>query len=265
MEENNEFLKSLEMPNELNLPPASFQFVNLGDYGYLIAIEKFRQLHNLMATARFALSQAHQKLHKSPVLWSSGYIGQIWLRTQYLKNAVLWYNSCDDYFLQIIWFAFDFFNPHTLTKPEVYKNLLKKCRWESLKKPLIPRKSEANIELLLLKINELHSDNDLKEVRNIANSLKHHADIFIQDLDLQPDFSLTSYQGFNSEAVANTGLDIDETVLLLQKAHQKLTDFSKFLINYIDFDKPFENDEKGVIHLDRIKEKSLYKKFYIFP
>ncbi|MFC1223360.1 hypothetical protein ACFE6N_06090 [Pedobacter sp. BG31] len=180
-------MKSLAIPGELNMAPAGLEFISLGDFGYLIARDKFRQLYSLLATVRFAVCEAHKKLHKSPILWSNGYIGQMWIRSQYLKNAVLWYNSCDDYLLQIIWFAFDFCDPNTLDKPNKYKQTLRHCRWESLVPIMEARKAEPNIGFLLAKIKEFRSLAVVSMVRSIANSLKHHADIYIRDLDIQPD------------------------------------------------------------------------------
>ena len=263
VEENNTFMKSLEIPRELNLSPSSLEFVTLGDFGYLIALDKFRHLYGLLATARFAATEAHKKLHKSPILWTSGYTGQLWIRSEFLKNAVLWYNSCDDYLLQIIWFAFDFCDPNTLNTPSKYKRALKDCRWESLIKTMEIRVEEPNITFLLDKIQEFRSQVAVKTVRDIANSLKHHADLYIKDLDVQPDYVIQSYKGFNSTAVANKPLDIDEAVILLQKLHKVVVDFSMLLLNFIDFRAPFIEDEDGIIHLDAIRGKTVYKKFFI--
>lgn len=263
IEDNNDFMKSLCIPDELNMAPADFKFTSLGDFGYLIARNKFRHLYGLLATARFAVTEAHKKLHKSPVLWSNGYIGQLWIRSEYLKNAVLWYNSCEDYLLQIIWFAFDFCDHNKLNTPEHYKRELRGCRWESLVSKLEARKGETNIALLLDKIQGFRIILVVKSVRNIANSLKHHADIYIKDLDVQPNYILKSDRGFNSSAISDKPLDVDEAVILLQSLHKEVIEFSMFLLDFIDFDAPFANDEKGVIQLDSPRDKAAYKKFFI--
>ncbi|SDF43833.1 hypothetical protein SAMN05216464_11816 [Mucilaginibacter pineti] len=263
VEDNNQFSKLILIPDRLNKHYSSLLVSSSMDFGYIIALDKFKHLYSLLATARFALTQAHQKLHKSPVTWSSGYLGQLWIRSQFLKNSVLWYNSCDDYFLQIIWFAFDFTDPNKLTTQAKYKRVLKDCRWESLLKALEPKKYENEVINLLNEIDKFHNDDTVKQVKSIANSLKHHADIYIQDLETQPDYLITSYQGFTSAATANKGLDIDESAILLQDMHKKVVEFASFLHVYIDFDKAFEPDEAGVINLAQRKDKATYKKFYI--
>ncbi|WPU96229.1 hypothetical protein SNE25_11940 [Mucilaginibacter sabulilitoris] len=263
VEDNNQFSRSILIPDQLHKQYSSFLVSSSMDFGYIIALDKFNHLYSLLTTARFALTQAHQKLHKSPVTWSSGYLGQLWIRSQFLKNSFLWYNSCDDYFLQIIWFAFDFTDPNKLTTQAKYKRVLKDSRWESLLKALEPKKHETEVINLLNKINEFHNDNTVKQVKSIANSLKHHADIYIKDLETQPDYLITSYQGFTSAATANKGLDIDESAILLQDMHKKVVEFASFLHVYIDFDKAFEPEEAGVINLAQRKDKATYKKFYI--
>jgi len=263
-QDNNDFSKSLEIPEELNMPPDDLKSIALGDSGYLIAKDKFRHLYGLLTTGRFAASEAHKKLHKGPIQWSSGYTGQMWVRSQYLKNAMLWYNSCEDYLLQIIWFAFDFVDPNKLKSPSRYKRELRGCRWESLLGKLEARKSETIIASLLDNINALRSDPDMKAVRDIANSLKHHADIYIKDLDPQPDYVLSSYKGFTNDAVANKPLDLDEASVLLQKVHEKIITFAMYLLRFIDFDAPFVNDKPDTIHLDCPRDKRAYKKFTVF-
>lgn len=191
-------------------------------------------------------------------------MGQLWIRSQFLKNSFLWYNSCDDYFLQIIWFAFDFTNPNKLTTPAKYKRVLQGCRWESLIKSLESKKHEPDVNNLLTKINEFHSDEAVIEVKKVANPLfKHHTDIYIKDLEVQPEYIISSYQGFTSSATANKGLDIDESALLLQNMHEKVIELARFLHAYINFYKAFELEEEGIIHLDRQKEKATYKKFCV--
>jgi hypothetical protein len=127
------------------------------------------------------------------------------------------------------------------------------------------RKAEPNVGFLLTKIQEFRSLAVVSSVRGIANSLKHHADLYIKDLDMQPDYVVESYKGFTSTAVADKPLDIDEAVVLLQGLHSAVIDFSMLLLEFIDFKAPFVGDEEGVIHLDRIRDKTIYKKFFIMP
>lgn len=262
VEDNDQFGQSLEMPDILKKQYSAYMMMM--DFGYLIASDKFKQLYSLLASAKFALTQSHQKLHNSPLTWSAGYSEQLWIRSQYLKNAFLWYNSCDDYFLQIIWFAFDFSDPNKLTTAAKYKRVLKDCRWESLYKLLEPKKDQTEVMDLLTKLDEFHNAAAVKKVKSISNSLKHHADIYIQDLDLEPDFWLVSTTGYNSAATANKGLDIDESILLLQEMHDNVIDLACYLYFYIDFETVFDVTSERIISLEQRKDKSTYKNIF-FP
>lgn len=74
-------------------------------------------------------------------------------------------------------------------------------------------------------------------------------------MEAQLDYIISSYRGFTSSAIANNGLDIDESALLLQNMHEKVIELARFLHAYINFDKAFEVEEEGIIYLDRQKEK----------
>ena len=63
-----------------------------GDIGLVIASQKFYELANLIHSANFSVEQA--KIEK-----------RARLKSYFLRYAVLDYNSCYDYFEQIIYFA----------------------------------------------------------------------------------------------------------------------------------------------------------------
>jgi hypothetical protein len=263
--DENKFSSSLKVPQRLHVGISKIQWSFTQDYGYMIAADKFDQLYHLLATAKFALTQAYQKIHKSPILWGSGYPGQLWLRSQFLKNAVLWYNSTDDYLLQIIWFAFDFFKQENMRDAGQYQRELQTCRWDKLFKVLRPRETEPNVKGLLDRVNTFQRDPAIKEIRRIANSLKHHANIQIKDLEPAENILISSHTGFNSKAVANSQLDIDEACELLKTGHEAVIKFSEFLLDFIDFRAAFPPEEDGTIHLDQVRPKAAYKKFFINP
>lgn len=260
---DNKFSKSLPVPESFNVHISKMQWAFTQDYGYMIAADKFGQLYHLLATAKFALTQAFQKLHKSPILWSSGYPGQLWLRSQYLKNSFLWYNSADDYLLQIIWFAFDFFKHQDMTDQERYKKELKGCRWDKLFKILSTRDNEPAIKQLLAKIEKLREHPKIVEIRDIANALKHHATLEIKHLEDPESILITSHLGFSSEAVENKQLDIDDACELLRDGHQVTVSFTKFLLDFINFSGAFPPEKDGVINMNQIQPKSSYKKIFI--
>ncbi len=265
IEADNQFSKALPVTEAFHVSISKMQWAFTMDYGYMIAADKFNQLYHLLTTSKFALTQAFQKIHKSPILWTSGYLGQLWLRSQYLKNAFLWYNSTDDYLLQIIWFAFDFFKHQDMTDKERYKKELKNCRWDKLFKVLKNRDTEPEIARLLSAIEAFHNHPKIVEIREIANSLKHHANLEIKHLEGPESISISSHLGFNSEAVENKQLDIDDACELLREGHQVIIGFTQFLLDFIDFRGAFPPEIDGVINMDQSQPKTAYKKFFINP
>jgi len=151
------FEKSLEVPNYLILD--GFIEFFCFDPEYKLAVEFCRDLYNQITSARFALILGHKKLHDSNYInWESDDLGQYWLRFQYLKNSINWYNSSFDILLQVIWFGFALYRiilfkdslkkNHYINSTETFNILLKKCRWKHILDSLKKVNSNASIELL---------------------------------------------------------------------------------------------------------------------
>lgn len=135
IEETRNFSRELKLPdiflNSVDYLSIQYFF----DIGYSISNQKFTDLFYVLQSAKFALINAHTKIHRYGVVWKGGYRSQMWLRKQYLLNSLLWYNSCEDYILQSIWFAFDFFD-----KEANYSQEMAKCNLSKITKILKKRK-----------------------------------------------------------------------------------------------------------------------------
>ena len=86
------------------------EYLSLGELGLVIAARKFFELSNLIDSANFSIQQSEQCTKDS-------------LKAYYLKYAILDYNACYDYLLQIIYFAFDFFSDFDYTSTEEYQTI----------------------------------------------------------------------------------------------------------------------------------------------
>lgn len=71
------------------------EYLSLGELGLVIAAHKFFDLSNLINNANFSIQQINKCNSEE-------------LKSYYLRYAILDYNACYDYLLQIIYFAFDF-------------------------------------------------------------------------------------------------------------------------------------------------------------
>lgn len=253
MEDSNEFSNSLKFFKKVKHSPIFL----IDDIGYIIAIEKINQLYNLIASSRFGLIEAHKKLHKSPIEWKSGYVGQLWLRSQYLKNSIVWYNSCLDYVYQIIWFAFEFSGE--MKTGRNYRHELTLCNWKSISDVLKVRTDENSI-ILYNKLNKVKKE--LKIINTWANSLKHHGSLNFKELRPTDSYLLNFTENFNNVDIIGKVLDIDETCVVLKNVHVKLVEFIDFIVEFIDFDNMFEKTTEGD-YLTGTKYKSEYKKIII--
>lgn len=106
------FERELSLSNEINGLERRFETTVLfNNYGKdtnadAVIIETFRvfqDLHFLLATARWALMQAHRILHfRSGLTWNDGW-EQLWTRATWLNNSIVLYDSCFDKLLQVVW------------------------------------------------------------------------------------------------------------------------------------------------------------------
>lgn len=268
--EYNEFIESLELPDDLRIDIGTRELSLLHDIGYGIAIDKFLELYSMIASARSALINAFEKFYDSNIIsWNSGYKGQLWMRFQYLKNAIIWYNSCEDYIYQIIWFAYDLY-PRAINSEENYLFNIKKCNFDRIVKKLDEVQNPTeDVKVLKEKLDGYRNDSDVYRLREeLANNIKHRANIQVQGLDdLRMMGVVTKAEdgtdAFNSDWIKPKLIDIDETVELLKRVHIKLLQYARFVLNFLNLDNMFIVDENGNGIINRIRKKADYKKILI--
>lgn len=90
------------------------EYLSTNDLGRAIAVYKFYDMSNSYNAAEFLFEEAQKQT-------------DIYKKFYFLKEAIIGFNSCYDYPLQIIYFAFDFFEK--ITSNDEYKEVLKdKCK-----------------------------------------------------------------------------------------------------------------------------------------
>lgn len=252
--DNNDFAKRMVSfkPNSPNQ-----EILYSQDIGYYIANRKVHQLYDLFSNAKFSLINAHKKLHKSSIEWRSGNLGQLWLRSQYLRNAIIWYNSCIDYVYQIVWFAFDFYGK--LDSKQHYENELFNCKWDKLEQVFKKNNANSNIKELCSIINAAKSDKNVRQVNKWANNLKHKANIYFKELQEDDFFTVQFADKLSSEDLYGELLDLDDTCLVVQNAHIKINELIIQIINFIDFDSICIKDEEDNFRLG-LRDKKEFKK-----
>ncbi|AEV69542.1 hypothetical protein [Acetivibrio clariflavus] len=263
--EKKSFIEEIRLPNEFLIDPGLLKFTIIFDEGYSIAIEKFRELYYLIASARNCLINAFNKFCDSNTIdWDKENWPQLWERGEYLKNSIIWYTACEDYIYQIIWFAFDM-GENRIRNWYEFENQLGEICYTNIKNKL-KIKNTLEAQELLQYIDEYRFDDDVKYMRDeLADRLKCRGNLYFEDLEYkkQHDYMRLDRDGkviFNLNWVKPRVIDIDRTIELLKKVHIKLIDFGNKIKNFIDFENILGITEDGKINGNVFEDKKSYKK-----
>lgn len=183
----------------------------------------FQDVYNTFSLARFALLDGYKKLHlHSTITWESGDKAQLWVRTYYLNNAIIWYNSCFDILLQTLWIGKKYYQNKSLTFQQLcndFNRILREC---DLK--YIPEKCMENF-----------SKSDIcKYVRDKANKLKHRNGLRYKEF-VDPNLCWFKLKDYDSLKTVSS-VDIEEVI-------SNLTEYHKSFIALIEEVKEIINNE----------------------
>lgn len=218
------------------------EYLSLGELGLVIAARKFFELSNLINSANFSIQQSEQCIKDS-------------LKAYYLKYAILDYNACYDYLLQIIYFAFDFFSDFDYTSIEEYQTILKKkCKLSYIEKidgKLISKDTEFAEDIKKLKDTNLEfakfykrfnkfnafADDKNYGIKQWANNIKHQGGFYFNEI--------IKHVG-HSEGVNSSGkllfttkillpyvVTFDDAVCRLYMQNLNIVEYSQWLFKYI--------------------------------
>lgn len=233
-----------------------------GDTGLIIASQKIQELERIFSSAKFALVKGSHDKHQGV----SGDDAQTVIRFEFLKNAIIWYNSCYDYILQIVYFGFDFNKP--ISCRSEYLKELKNCRY--IKNQKTSKTFYTEFEKIALKnpdaqdlferLNTFYFENKGK-LRDWANKLKHQGGIELDILYTKP----LGY-GFRNEDckelfsdyyIIPTIISLDEVIKEGIRVHIEIVQIVDYLYNFIGF-KDIE-----VTNILNVNHKYIFKKFSV--
>src|SRR5574344_854750 len=209
------------------------------DFGLVIAAHKFIELSNLINSANFYIKKGEL---------SNSDINKFHL----YRYAILDYNACYDYFLQIVYFAFDFYEP--IKSKEEYKNQIKnECvyskydnktgeRYDSVFMKNIKRVKEEN-SIACEFFNEYNkkvgfvSDNKFG-IKQWANNIKHQGGfraekIFTKDSAFIRCVDKKGNIIFTTESFSLSIESVEEIEKRLQKQNEYIIDTANWLFEYI--------------------------------
>jgi len=207
---------------------------------YYKASKYVNKTERCLQTARYYLLNGYNLLTSDfECNWSTGYGAQFLLRTMDFTTAVVWYNTCFDYILQIVYFAFGIYKKTDgYTDQTSHEDLLKKCTYNSMGEIYSKYKTVPNYEALWKIITKCY--NALSEINTWANYIKHKGGISFTGLNA-PDPFHTKVTDLNGKVIAESTdfesieIDLDNSLNILKDAHIALYDCINSLIDFIDF------------------------------
>ena len=210
-------------------------YLSVGDLGRAIAVYKFYDLSNAFNAAEYSLDEAKRQTNN------------IYKQFYLLKESIVGFNSCYDYPLQVIYFAFDFFEK--VTSVEDYKKIIhaecKKGR-TSFSDDIKKLKQCDDNARHFFEVFDRYSDfvsNQEYGIKQWANNIKHQGGFVAADiLALDNVANVQCFQGevvgFTSEWLYPYSPSIGEIIQRLEKQRDNLIQFMDWL-----FDSIFGNTE----------------------
>lgn len=129
-----EFYDSLAFHERYNKEVYPLEMMILpSNQDYYRAAKFLRKCENCLQTARYYLGCSWDKFEDNENLArSSGYRLMFYIRTVNLSTAAIWYNSCCDYLLLVVYFAFGLYKMiDGYTDGLSHEHLLKLCTYEN--------------------------------------------------------------------------------------------------------------------------------------
>lgn len=224
-------------------------YLLIGNRDYYKASKYVKKTEECLQTARLYLKKSYELLTTDfECGWDSGYCPQFLLRTLNFKTAVVWYNSCFDYVLQIVYFAFGIYKKiDRYTDQTSHEVLLKNCNYYNMGEIYSQYKSVPNYKELWKIITKCY--NALSKINLWANYIKHKGGISFEGL-YPPDPFHIKMTDSDGNIIAETTdfesieIELDSSLSELQNTHEALYDCVNDLIDFIDFQSatPQKND-----------------------
>lgn len=228
-------INGLELKNEMSVKFTAFE--NDDDF-YIVIINVFRvfqDLYNLFASARFALINAHRILHlRSAIEWKDGK-EQLWLRSTWLNNAIIFYNSCFDRLMQAVWIGLELFDWQQTNKKKTLskQDLLTNEGLEDIYSSFDYNKHKALIPDDLYGIIEPVYSQKLNVVRQYANSIKHRGGLRYRNVftfgQIYDNWEGGAYSSFNTRNEKG----MDDVVNSVKDYHIAFRELTKKVFHYV--------------------------------
>lgn len=212
-----------------------------GHKGLYISTIKFEELEDLIRFSNASLRDGIKEDYKATINGAVHPTAQRVLRFYHLKYAILNYNACYDYILQIIYFAFDF--SEDITTHEIYQEQLVKCSFGNSSKfrQRFKAFSETNIKAkeLFNKLDDFYN-NKRRKLGGWANAIKHRGGLSIPEMIPSRHDTCIFREGakvFSPEIIYPNTITIEEIIDELKEQNKIICEFAEYLFDFLGFNR----------------------------
>ena len=173
----------LILPEWLNGKEASGKYLERDNGDLPVLLETcrcFQSLYDAICSARFNLSCACRPEYPELLDPNNPQKAHMWMRSQFVNNAILWYSSIFELLLQPLWIYFKIYEkakPGLKMTTNDFDKVLEICRFEKIEK-------YGSFDVgddLIAELKEIDS-NIQDDIRPWANTLKHRKMIEYEEL-----------------------------------------------------------------------------------
>lgn len=214
--------------------------LSIGDYDYYKAAKFVGKAESCISTARYYYYQSANILdYDCRVNWKAGYNGIYALRTMNFETAIVWYNNCFDYIIQIAFLAFGLYKGIKKYSSDLpFEEVLKLCTYNSLKTLHENKPDNEGLSQLWDIIETCRADR--QDLNDWANYAKHKGGLGY--VGLKPESPVLVYMAepggkpeCRTSEFDTITLDIDECKENVIAAHNALIKCLNDLLDFIDF------------------------------
>jgi hypothetical protein len=221
------------------------------EIGLGIALVKFDEFYHRFIQAQLSFQMGMRTDHRVYSTDGNNDLAQKSYRFYFLQYAILDYNACYDYLLQIVYFGCDFFDE--IKSQKDYKENLKQCTWTCKKekngfKDRIDKLEQTrndDFKAFLKKLCKFYGckDNNKYPLAFWTNQIKHKGGFIIDELEphgpkIEIINRITGEIVFSSDSVKPISTSLKKIEECLIYHNDKIVEFADFLYTGLNLDNP---------------------------
>lgn len=220
------------------------------NYEYYQAEKFLEKAEDCLQTARYYLQQSCDLFeYDCNVNWKTGYGPIFSIRCMNFKSAIVWYNNCFDYILQIPFLAFKIYKSVRGYNSNMdFETILKMCTFKVFRNLHDTHEHDSNISRLWEILSNCRDA--ISDITKWANYSKHKGGIGFIGLKAESPFQI--FIGEPGKLEKRTSefecikLELDESIQKAIDTHKALYNCLDELVDFIDFGKAHHSiDEQG--------------------